>query len=115
MKDILKRINKIPGVRGTMIIGEDGLLVANDLAGNEDPNALAAVASSVASTVSSAMTRMSTGDLSRCVLNGDKGSIVLFVVETAILLTLVRKDANMGMVLVELKDASQKLAGLLKA
>lgn len=113
MNDILKRINKIPGVRGTMIIGEDGLLVASDLSGDEDPNALAAVASSVGSTVASATTRMETGEFSRCLLKGSKGSVVLLSVREAILLTLIRKDANMGMVLVELKDASQELAGLL--
>lgn len=110
MKEILRRINKIPGVRGTLIVGADGLLIASDLADDEDATQLSAVAASVTVAVTNAITRLGTGDLNRFVLKGSDGTVVFSLVRGAIVLTLVRKDANMGMVLVELKDASQKLA-----
>ena len=110
MRDILKRINRISGIRGTMIIGGDGLVVAADMADDGDPNVLAALASTVVTTLKSSLSRMEEGEISRFLLNGSQGSMALFVVGDTILLTLVRKDANMGMVLVELKEASQELS-----
>ena len=109
MQAILRKINKIPGVRGTMILGEDGFIVASDLSGNDDPNALGAVASTVASTVNGALERMRHGRLARFVMNGSRGGLVLQPVQSLVLLTLVSKDANMGMVLVELKNAAGEL------
>ena len=110
MQTILKRINRIPGVYGTVIIGEDGLVMASDIAGNDDPQALGAVASGIASTLTAALRRMGHGSVSRFVINGDKGCVVLLSAGEAIILTLVKKEANMGMVLVELKESAREVA-----
>ncbi|MCX7935102.1 MAG: roadblock/LC7 domain-containing protein [Planctomycetota bacterium] len=110
MNAILKRINKIPGVRGTLIVNSDGLLVAADIAASGDANALAAVASRVAAALTGALARLQAGALERFVVNGDNGSMVLQTVGQTILLTLVNKGANMGMVLVELRNAAADLA-----
>jgi len=109
MQGILKRINRIGGVRGTMIVANDGIIIAEDIAGSEDSNTLGAVASSVVSTLCGALDRLKEGAFSRFVMTGSDGKVVLLVVREAILLTLVQKDANMGMVLVELKDSSIEL------
>ncbi|MBN2712840.1 MAG: roadblock/LC7 domain-containing protein [Planctomycetes bacterium] len=114
MKEILRSINKIPGVRGTLLIGQDGLLIDSDIEDSQDSGTMAAVASSVNSTLSHAIARMNAGGkMTRFVMNGSAGSIVLLSAGDAIFLTLVRKDANMGMVLVELKDAAAKLADMM--
>jgi len=113
MKEILSRINRIPGVRGTLIVGADGLVIAADLAGDDDPQALGAVGSSIAATLSGALERMQQGSVSRFVMNGADGSAVLMTVADALLLTQLRKDANMGMVLVELKEAAVQLERML--
>lgn len=110
MQDILRRINKIHGVRGTLIVGSDGLIIASEVAGDTDPQALGALASSVGATLTEALRRMDQGAVSRFVMNGVEGSAVLMTVQDAMLLTLVRKDANMGMVLVELKGSAADLA-----
>ncbi len=109
MNAILKRINKIPGVRGTLIINAEGLLIAADIAAGGDANALAAVASRVAAALAGALERLQAGALERFVVTGDGGSMVLQAVGQAILLTLVNKGANMGMVLVELRNAAADL------
>jgi len=111
MQAILRKINKIPGVRGTLILGADGLVVASDIAGGEDPGALGAVASRVLSCLGTALERMRQGALQRFVLNGTGGSLVLQSMGQVMLLTLLAKDANMGMVLAELKASAQELAG----
>lgn len=113
MQSILKRINKIQGVRGTLIAGDDGLVIAADLSGTEDANALGAVASTVAASLSGALERLGQGQFDRFVMNGSQGSLALLAVNSAILLTLLQKDVNIGMVLVELKDAAAELENIL--
>lgn len=110
MLDILKKINKIGSVKGSLVIGADGLVIASDLSGSQDAGELAAVASSVSAALDNALTRLNAGHFDRFIMNGSDGSLVLQQIDSAILLTLVRKDANMGMVLVELKEAAQSLS-----
>lgn len=114
MKEILTKINRIPGVRGTLIVGSEGFVIASDVAsGGSDAQTLGAVASSVAANLSTSLERMRQGKLTRFVMNGSEDNVVLTAIEGALLLTLVKKDANMGMVMVELKDAACELAGKL--
>jgi len=110
MQEILTRINRVPGVRGTMIAAADGFVIASDLSGGEDPSVLGAVASGILARSVGALQRLQLGDLRRFVINGSAGNLALLPVGGAILLTLLRKDANMGMVLVELKSAAAELA-----
>lgn len=110
MDEILRRINKQQGVRGSLIVGADGLLIAGEVSGDEDLQTMAAVGSSVAASLATAIVRLGSGDLSRFIMHGSTGSVVLMMVKGAILLTLVRKDANMGMILVELKESARQLA-----
>ena len=109
MQDILDQINRIAGVRGTVILGQDGLVVAQDCAGGEDPNTLGAIASSVFGSITKALERLAMGNLKRFIMTGEEGQVVLQPVGGAMLLTLVRKDANMGLVLVELKESAGAL------
>ncbi len=110
MQEILTKINRVPGVRGTMIAAADGFVIAADLAGGEDPSVLGALASGIISRSAGALTRLEQGELRRFVINGSDASLALLPVGEAILLTLLRKDANMGLVLVELKTAAVELA-----
>jgi predicted regulator of Ras-like GTPase activity (Roadblock/LC7/MglB family) len=112
VKDVLRKINKIYGVRGVILVGADGLPIASDLAEGEDESTLGAVASSVASALSGTLQRLAQGQLTRFVMNGSGGSVVLLPVASALLLTLVRKDANMGMILIELDEKATELAAL---
>lgn len=115
MEKILRRITKIHGVRGAVLVGADGFVIASDLAEGLDGQSLGAVAASVADSVRNAAARLDQGALTRFVMNGSKASVVLHVVDDAILLTMVRKGANMGMVLVELKGCLDELRSALGA
>lgn len=113
MQSIIKQINRIEGVRGCVLAGDDGLVIASEVANTEDTSPLGAVASSVSTSLASIVDRLKQGTLSRFVMSGTAGSVILVPINDAILLTLVRKDANMGMILVELKQAISELTAAL--
>lgn len=109
MDDILREITKLQGVRGALLMGSDGFVIASELAEGDDENVLSAEASSIYASLHAVVARLERGALERFVLNGDEGSAVLTAVSDAILLTLVRKGANMGMILVEMKSCADTL------
>lgn len=113
VEQILRRINKIEGVRGTILVGEDGFVILSEMAVDADPSTLGPLAVSVVQAARHALSRLSLGTFHRFVLYGREGAAVIHPLGNAILLTLARKDANMGLLLVELKEASQTLSASL--
>ncbi len=115
MQEILEQINRIPGVRGSVIIGTEGLVAAADLMGDEDPEALGATASRVLRSAAESLERLRSGRLQRLVLHGTAGSLVVHPAGGAVLLTLLRRDANMGLALVEIRDGAHAIEARLHA
>jgi predicted regulator of Ras-like GTPase activity (Roadblock/LC7/MglB family) len=114
VQEILETINRIPGVRGSVIIGTDGLVAAADLSGGEAPDALGATASRVLRSAAESLGRLDAGELERLVLHGTAGSLVVQPAGGAVLLTLLRRDANMGLALVEIRDGAHAIEARLR-
>lgn len=114
MQTTLKKINRIVGVRGSLIVDREGLVVASDMSDRCSPNTLAALGSNVASSLASALSRLQRGSFDRFVVTGTGGSVVLLSIGHGMyLVTLLNKDAMLGLVLVELKDAASALQSVL--
>ncbi len=109
MHDILRQINRIDGVRGVVVTDADGLVVAAELSEGDDPTAIGATTAHMYATLRQAAMRLERGTLSRFTLHGKHGNVVGVLLQKVVLVTLVRRDANMGMVLVELKGLTAKL------
>lgn len=110
MQEALSQINKIAGVRGSLLVGADGLVVASDLSSGEDPQTLGAVTSTVIATLTATIGKLDRGRLNGYILSGSQGNAVLWSVgETAQVLVLLRRDVNMGLVLVEMREQVKAL------
>ncbi len=111
MQDIIEKVNKTAGVRGTAIIGSGGLIIAASVADQDDNTILGGVISNLYSELSSTLKKLKKGELCRCVLSGTNGHAVLIAInENVLAVVLLRKDVNIGMVLVELKDFAKEIA-----
>lgn len=110
MQEIIGQINKIAGVRGTAIVGDGGLIIAASVADNDDTSVLGAVVSGLYTNLSNALKKLQKGSLNRYVMSGSEGNAVIMAVSSQVLaVVLLRKDVNMGLVLVELKEFTKKL------
>ncbi|MHC4870750.1 MAG: roadblock/LC7 domain-containing protein [Planctomycetota bacterium] len=115
MQDIINKLNKTAGVRGTAVVGEGGLIISASIADNEDPSILGAVVSGLHTDLSKALQKLDKGELSRYILSGEDGhAVIMSISEDVLAVILLRKDVNMGMVLVELKDFAAEVAGKIK-
>jgi predicted regulator of Ras-like GTPase activity (Roadblock/LC7/MglB family) len=111
VQSILNKITKIAGVRGAVLVGEDGLEIASDLSGGEDPNAMGAAVSAMQTAMGTALAKLGKGAFRRSILSGQNGTAVIFSVggRASAIITL-RPEANIGLVLVELKESARELS-----
>lgn len=106
MKAILGKLNKTVGVRGSMVVNRDGIVAASDLAIEADETGVGAVTSSILSALEGALKRIHMGRFSRFIITGSEGKIAVVDAGQALLLVLLNRDVNMGMVNVEIKEAA---------
>lgn len=105
MFTVLDRLNKTVGIRGSMIVGRDGIVIASDFGVDVDEPAIGAVASSILSSLEDALRRMNMGQFMRFVITGSENKIALVDARRALLMVLLDREVNLGLVSVEIKDA----------
>ena len=106
MQEILNQINKVRGVRGSLVIGQDGIVVAAELGIDVSDDTVAAVSSQILRSLSSALERIQIGNFNRFIVSGESGKIAIVNAgERALLLVLLDKDVNLGLASVEIRDA----------
>ena len=105
MQQILSKLNKTAGVRGSMVINKDGIVAASDFMIEMDEAGIGAVASSILTAVEGALKRIKMGKLSRFVITGNENKVAIVDVGPALLLVVLQRDVNMGMINLEIKEA----------
>ena len=106
MKEILAKLNKTQGVRGSMVVNRDGIVVASDFSVDADEAGMGAVTSSILASLESALKRISMGRFQRFVITGNENKVAVVDAGQAILVVLLQQEVNMGMVNVDIKDAA---------
>jgi predicted regulator of Ras-like GTPase activity (Roadblock/LC7/MglB family) len=109
MYDILNHLNKVEGVRGSLIIGRDGLVIAADLGTEVNEAAVAAVGSQILNSLQGALRRMQMGTFKRFVVSGRDGKIIIADAGAALLVIILELEANMGLAGVEIKAAIEEV------
>lgn len=109
MRAILTQLNKVQGVRGSMVINRDGIVVAGEFADDVDEQGVGAVASSLLAALEGAVKRINLGKLSRFVLTGNENKAVVVDTGPALLFVLLHRDANMGLLNVEIREAAKQV------
>lgn len=111
----------VEGVKATVIVNNDGLLVAAFPPGDEDdphnnPTSSPQVAAMSATLIGLAertLRRLAQGDLERLLIEGEEGVMVVYPAGRASLAVLVENDAKLAHVLFAAKKAAAEVAGIL--
>src|SRR5947199_10803471 len=78
---LLKNINQINGISGSMLVSKDGLVLANSLPESTDPNLLSAVLSSMFTNIDVQSKRMQRGQVKRFTIETDNEGLSLMQVD----------------------------------
>ncbi|RKZ21952.1 hypothetical protein DRQ18_03565 [bacterium] len=106
MKEVLERINSISGVKGSMVVGKDGIIIESSALSSVDSDLLAAMVAKVGKEMEE---RINARKNFMVTVNGEGGIILFGVEEDFILAVIARKDANIGGLRLEIKKGIEKI------
>lgn len=126
--EILERTLKtlhiaVDGIKASVIVNNDGLLVAAYPPGDEDnphqnPTSspqVAAMSSTIISLAERTLRRLAQGDLERLLMEGEEGVIVVYPAGRAALAVLAEKGARFSQVLFATRKAAAQVAEILES
>ena len=109
MYEILEVLNKTTGVTGSMIVGQDGIVIAADLDTQLQDEAVGALAASIVSTAQKSMIRLSNDALKQITVEANGGKLFLTDVGIGILAVTTDPQVNVGLIRLEIKNAAEKV------
>ncbi len=122
LEDELKKLHRmVNGVKATVIVNIDGLLVASYPTGDdenphENPTSspqVAAMSATLIGLAEKTLGRLAQGDLERLLMEGEDGTMVVYPAGRAAVAVLVAKEAHMGQVLYATKQAAFEVEKIL--
>lgn len=104
----------VDGIQGVAVVSTDGLPMASAIEAKIGEAELAALASSMLSIGSTAMTNLKKGELDSLYVKCDKGYILLrYSGPLAVVLFITEENARLGPLLLELKRTAKRLEDML--
>ena len=105
MREVLSEINKTTGVTGSLLVGNDGIVIASDLNTRLDEETMGALAGSISSTVSKSLERLDSSPLSQLTIEADNGKLFITQTPVGFLVVTAEDKVNMGLIRLEIKNA----------
>ncbi|NOZ77009.1 MAG: hypothetical protein GXO65_04915 [Euryarchaeota archaeon] len=110
---ILADLEKIAGVTGVLVTGRDGLIIASEVSGDTDAEALGALATTVYTTSENSMKELNKGSTNQVIIEGDEGKILMVLAGEAILVVLTEPTVNLGYLRMEMKKSVSRIKAAL--
>ncbi len=104
-----------PDIEASTIVRTDGLVMASALPKDADEGLIAAMSAALLNIGNRAVAELARGDMDKVIVSGSKGDIILRGVGLeAVLSAITRPGANLGLLLVEMKRAGDRIQVVLK-
>ncbi len=109
MYQILEELNKTTGVNGSMLVGQDGIVIAADLHSHIQDETVGALAASIVSTVQKSLERLKQNPFRQVTIEAGNGKLFLTNVGIGVLVVSTEPSVNIGLIRLEIKNAATKL------
>lgn len=114
MREVLNTLSHgNPDILGSAIVSNDGLVIASYLPEGYDEQRVSAVAAALQSIASRAAQQIALGEVQRMMLFAEKGGAILCAGKKSSLVVLSRPNAKIGLVLMDVTDAVERLKDIL--
>lgn len=111
---ILKNLSAIGDIEGSAIVTRDGLLIVSDLPRDIDAETFAAMSATMIGAAETAVGELKKGTVERVIAEGKQTKLITKGAgPSAVLVSMLRPDANLGLALVEMGKASEKIRGVM--
>jgi len=103
-----------PQIIASAIVRNDGLVLASSLPKDSDEGIIGAMGAAVLNIGNRTVNELKRGELSKVIISGSKGDVVICGVgDSALLSAITNSDSNLGLVLLEMRRASEKIQEIL--
>lgn len=109
MKEILQDLNQVAGVKGSMVVTQDGIVVAAALGNDLEEETVAAVSSHMILTSKRALERLGQRPFTRCILTSSWGRMVLVDLEIAFLVAITSQNIKLDVILIEIDSTAYRI------
>jgi len=110
MYDILYELNRNRGIVGSLLVSDDGMVIALDFKGDVDGDMVAALTASLVKTMGSSLEKIGREPLTQASIEGSNGNVFLFNTGYGILVVMAEKDVNVGLIRLEMRNAAERIA-----
>ena len=109
MYQVLNELNKTPGITGSMVVGNDGMVIASDLETGFEGETVGALAASITTNIQKSLDRLHTSPLSQVTIEADEAKLFFTDAGIGILVVTAEKEVNIGLIRLEIKNAINRL------
>ncbi|RKX23523.1 MAG: hypothetical protein DRP51_00070 [Candidatus Zixiibacteriota bacterium] len=109
MYQVLEELNKTSGISGSMVVGNDGIVIAADMDTSFDEDTVGALAASITSNIQKSMNRLEQAPLSQVTIEAASGKLFFTNAGIGTLVVTAEKNVNIGLIRLEIKNAISKL------
>lgn len=114
IEDAIRDLRRLADVVAVAIARRDGVIIVHDLPKDLDPKRAAAMSAAIVGTSEMAARELGQGKFMQAIVDGEFGKMLSTGAgEEALLVTLVRREANMGLVLLGVERAARRVAVIL--
>lgn len=114
MERILEELNQVAGVKGSMVVTKEGVVVSESLGPELQKESVAAVSSHMIKVAEGGLDELSRGAFERLALTSAHGRMVFVNLEVGYLVVITKMEMKLGQVLIEVDSAARKIRGLHK-
>jgi len=112
VRKILKALNEVVGIRGSIVVSHDGMVVASSLGKHLDEDRVAAMASSVVHGTHVSLKRQGLPAFKRLTLATSQGKMVFTDTGVTYLVAVMDAKIDLGPASLEVESAARKIRSL---
>jgi uncharacterized protein len=112
MRDVLLNLNKEVGVKGSLILTKDGVIVASEIPPPLNGELVAAIASNAIQRIIQSLRGLSAQSFSRYLFNASYGKMIFIETGDAYLVVVLDKQINIDFTMLAVASAARKIKNL---
>ena len=112
MRNLLKDLNELVGIRGSLVVSRDGMVIASSLAVGLDEDLVAAMASNVVLRTNRALTDRELGQFSRLSLTSCDGEMIFEAAGETYLVVVMERGIDLGQMELEIRSTASRIKAL---
>ncbi|HZV01124.1 MAG TPA: roadblock/LC7 domain-containing protein [Planctomycetota bacterium] len=109
MQDILEGLNQVAGIKGSMVVTREGVVVSEALGPDLDSTTVAAVSSHMIQVAARSLAVLERGMFDRFTLTSAHGRMVFVDLEVGYLVVITKMEMKLQQLLIEVESAARRI------